>query len=36
LKIDRDFLGKKRSQSKPTPGAFEKPGPKPIYLKQTP
>ena len=36
LKIDRDFLGRKRTGSKPTPGAFEKPGPKPIDLERTP
>ena len=26
LKIDRDYFGKRRSQSRPTPGPFEKPG----------
>jgi hypothetical protein len=36
LKIDRDFLGRERSRSKPTPGAFENPGSKPINLKRTP
>jgi hypothetical protein len=34
LKIERDFLGKKRSRTKPTAGPFEKPGTKPINLKR--
>jgi hypothetical protein len=33
LKIDTDFFGKKRSQMKPTPGPFEKPGLGPLTLK---
>lgn len=33
LKIDKDYLGKKRSESNPTPGPFENPGKGAIKLK---
>ena len=36
LKIDRDFFGKKRSRSRPAPGAFEKAYAQPINLKRAP
>jgi alpha-N-arabinofuranosidase len=33
LRVDTDFLGKKRSAKKPTPGPFERPGAGPVKLK---
>jgi hypothetical protein len=33
LKIDRDYLGKRRSRSKPTPGPFEKSGTGPLAFR---
>jgi alpha-N-arabinofuranosidase len=34
LKIDKDFLDKKRSKAHPTPGPFEKPGTEPITMQR--